>query len=162
MGKGACISCHSGPALTDGKSHALAVPQAGANVPPTDLGRFHDVPALLASPLNVNGPFSDDTTTTRLTGLAQNDAQKGQFVRPACAASPAPVRTCTPARSPRSPKWSPTTTRGADPGDAGIVKDPLFRPLALQGTEGADLVRFLESLSGDTMTAPLLQDTHKP
>jgi cytochrome c peroxidase len=51
---------------------------------------------------------------------------------------------------------------GADPGDAGIVKDPLFRPLALQGTEGADLVRFLESLSGDTMTAPLLQDTHKP
>jgi cytochrome c peroxidase len=163
VGKGACVSCHSGPAFTDGKFHALAVPQVGANVAATDLGRNQDVPALLASPFNVNGPYSDDTTTTKLTGLAQTDAQKGQFRTPGLRGV---ARTGPYMHTGAFPTLAEVVAYydkgGADPGDAGIVKDPLFKPLGLQGTEGADLVRFLESLSGEALPANLLRDTHKP
>jgi cytochrome c peroxidase len=163
VGKGACSSCHSGPAFTDGKFHALAVPQAGANVAATDLGRYQDVPALLSSPLNVNGAFSDDTTTAKLTGLAQSDAQKGQFRTPSLRgiARTGPYMH-TGAFATLAEVVAYYDMGGADPGNAGVVKDPLFKPLTLQGTESADLVRFLESLSGDALPAALLQDTHKP
>ena len=56
-GKGQCIACHSGPHFEDGQFHALGVPSP-------DLGRFADVPALLASPFNTNGAFSADVDTT--------------------------------------------------------------------------------------------------
>ena len=41
----------------------------GERVPAMDLGRFTDVPPLLASPMNTIGEFSDDKTTGRLAGL---------------------------------------------------------------------------------------------
>lgn len=51
---------------------------------------------------------------------------------------------------------------GADPGDAGITKDPLFKPLWLQGSTADDLVKFLGALSGEAVSPALLKDTHKP
>lgn len=163
IGKGACVSCHSGPALTDGKFHALGVPQTGAGVPATDLGRFQDVPALLGSAFNVNGAFSDDTNTGKLTGLAQADSQRGQFRTPSLRGV---ARTGPYMHSGQLATLADVVkyydVGGADTGDAGITKDPLFKPLGLQGSTADDLVKFLGALSGEAVAPALLKDTHKP
>lgn len=163
VGKGACVTCHSGPTFSDGKFHALAVPQAGPNAAATDLGRFQDVPGLLSSPFNVNGAYSDNTNTGKLTGLAQDPSQRGQF------------RTPTLRNIAKSGPYMHTghmttledvvtfyAAGGGDPGDAGITKDPLMKPFTVSGTDVADLVAFMKALDGAPITPALLQDTSKP
>ena len=44
VGKGRCVTCHSGPNFSDDSFHNLGVPQTGAHVPATDDGRFANVP----------------------------------------------------------------------------------------------------------------------
>ncbi|MSQ81979.1 MAG: hypothetical protein EXR77_03560 [Myxococcales bacterium] len=78
IGKANCVDCHSGPALSDGKFHALGVPSGFAKKVP-DPGRFKDVPPLLASPFNSNGKYSDNTMTGKLAGLLSDPSQIGQF-----------------------------------------------------------------------------------
>jgi cytochrome c peroxidase len=77
-------SCHSGPHLSDGLFHNLGLAQTGAHVPATDNGRFADITPLVASALNVDGMFSDDRQSGRLTGLTSTppDETKGQFRTP--------------------------------------------------------------------------------
>jgi cytochrome c peroxidase len=162
LGAGGCVSCHSSPTFSDDKVHALAVPQSGPHVPATDLGRFQDVPALLSSPFNVNGNFSDDKTTAKLTGLAQDASQRGQFRTKG-------LRNV--ARSGPFMHTGGTATLAdvitfyaagdGDPGDAGVTKDALLKPFTLQGTDATDLERFLETLNGEAVPAALLQDTSK-
>ena len=157
-----CVQCHSGPTFSDNKFHALVVPQSGAHVPPSDLGRYADVPPLLASPFNTNGAFSDDTTTGRLTGLAPDASQQGQF------------RTKGLRNLPMSGPFMHDGVfatlddviafydqGGGDPGTSGIVKDPLLQPLQLSAQDKADLVAFLGALQGDPVAAPLVVDTSK-
>lgn len=162
VGKGNCVACHSGPTLSDGKFHALGVPQTGPKVPASDLGRYADVPALLTSALNTAGSFSDDTTTGKLTGLAQTDAQKGQFRTPTLrnVALSAPYM-----HSGQHATLAEVVTfyaaGGGEPPDAGFTKDPDVKAFTLAGTDSADLVAFLESLTGDAIPATLVQDTSK-
>lgn len=163
VGKGACVTCHSGPTFSDGKFHALAVPQAGPNAAATDLGRFQDVPGVLGSRYNVNSAYSDNTNTGKLTGLAQDPSQRGQF------------RTPTLRNVAKSGPYMHTghlttledvvtfyAAGGGDPGDAGITKDPLMKPFTVSGTDVADLVAFMKALDGAPITPALLQDTSKP
>jgi cytochrome c peroxidase len=162
LGKGGCIQCHSGPFLSDGKFHALAVPQTGAKVPATDLGRYADVPALLASPFNVNGAFSDDKTTSKLNGLAQDPSQRGEFRTPTLRG--------TALSGPYMHAGQFSTLKevfafyaagGGDPGDAGITKYSSLKPFPLQGSDEADLQALMEALSGDPIPSTLTQDTSK-
>ncbi|MCX5742754.1 MAG: hypothetical protein NT062_09685 [Proteobacteria bacterium] len=157
-----CVACHAGPNFADDDFHALAVPQTGAHVPAVDLGRNQDVPGLLASPFNSNGAYSDDVTTGRLTGLAQDDAQKGQF------------RT----RSLRNSAMSGSFMHagqfatlaevvafydqgGGDVGATGIVKDARMLALGLSTQDKADLVAFLTTLTGAPVDPMLQVDTSK-
>lgn len=162
LGKG-CVTCHSGPGFTDGKFHAIGVGQTGPNVPATDNGRFQDVPALLASAFNTNGAYSDDVNTGKLTGLVQEASQTGQFRTPTLrgVARSAPYMHSGQLAT-LADVMAYYDKGGNDTGDAGIVKDPLMKPLGLQGTAAADLARFLEGLSGGPIAPALLQDTHKP
>jgi len=155
-----CVTCHSGPRFADDEFHAIGVPQTGPRVPAVDTGRFQDVPGLLGSPFNTNGVFSDDVTTGRLTGLAQDASQTGQF------------RT----KSLRNLMSGPFMHSGQlatledvvafyDAGGgtppAGGTKDPRIQPLGLSTQARADLVEFLQTLSGTPVPAPLLTDTSK-
>jgi cytochrome c peroxidase len=160
--KGACISCHSGPHFEDAQFHALAVPQTGPNVPAADLGRFADVPALLASPFNTNGPFSANVNTGKLTGLVQADSQKGQFrtksLRGVAVAGPymhsgqlATLKDVV----------SFYNAGGGDAVDAGEVIDPKIKPLGLSTTEAADLVDFMGTLTGAPLAGALTTNTSK-
>lgn len=160
LGKGGCVTCHSGPNFADDKFHALSVPQAGPHVPAADLGRYTDVVPLLASPFNTDGMFSDDKATGKLAGLAQVVEQKGQF------------RT----KSLRGVELSgPYMHSGqlatlddvigfydAGGGDVlDVVKDPLIKPLGLTAQEKTDLVEFMKALTGAPISAALLQDISK-
>ncbi len=160
LGKGGCVTCHSGPHFADDQFHALGVPQMGNHVPGVDLGRNADVPALLASVFNTAGAFSDDPTTGKLTGLSQVNEQKGQF------------RT----KSLRGVALSSAYMHAGQFAtlddvvafyDAGggmvtdVVTDPLMKPLGLTVQEKTDLVEFMKSLTGAPVPAPLLMDTSK-
>lgn len=162
LGKGKCATCHSGPAFTDDLFHNLGVPQTGPRVPSTDLGRWADVPPLLASPFNVNGAYSDDTGTGKLTGLVQTDAQKGQFRTKSLrnVAGAAPYMHA--GQSATLEDVMKYYARGGDtpPADAG-TKDVRMVPLGLTDGDVADLVAFMKALDGEPIPASLLTDTSK-
>lgn len=163
LGKGQCVGCHSGPHFEDGAFHALGVPQTGPNVPAADLGRFADVPGLLASPFNVDGAYSDKKTTGKLAGLAQVDAQKGQFrtkgLRGVAASGPymhsGQLATL-------ADVVAFYNVGGGDAADAGAVRDPKIKALGLSSEESADLVEFMKTLTGAPVPAALNVNTSKP
>ena len=162
-GKGQCIACHNGPHLEDGDFHALGVPQTSPHATAPDLGRFTDVPLLLASPFNTNGAFSADVSTGKLTGLAPVDAQRGQFrtksLRGVAAAGPymhaGQLATL-------EDVVAFYNMGGGDVADSGIVKDPKLNALALTAQESADLVELLKTLTSAPVPDALNTDTSKP
>lgn len=151
-----CVGCHSGPNFSDDQFHALLAPAV------TDLGRYNDVPALLASAFNVNGAYSDDATTGKLDGLAQAEGQKGQFRTKS-------LRNIAGA-GPYMHSGQLATLEdvidfydqgGGDAETSGITKDSRLMPLGLSGGDKADLVAFLKTLSGAPLPAALVVDTSK-
>ncbi|MBA3397939.1 MAG: hypothetical protein H0T89_35270 [Deltaproteobacteria bacterium] len=156
-----CVRCHSGPNFADDKFHALGVAQTGPRVPAADLGRFQDVPGLLGSPFNSNGNFSDDKLTGRLTNLTQQAAQTGQFRTKSLrnVAQSAPFMHSGQHATLADVVAFYNTGGGTPP--AGITKDPLLQPLALSPQQQADLVAFLETLTGADVSAELVTDTSK-
>lgn len=157
-----CIQCHSGPTFQDGQFHALLVPQTGDHVPAADLGRFTDITAMLASPFSTSGAFSDNTTTGKLTGLAQDASQQGQFrtkgLRNVAGSGPfmhsgqlATLRDVVDFYN----------AGGGDPGTTGIVLDPKLHALGLSNPDEDDLVAFLGALTGQVIDPMLVTDTSK-
>lgn len=161
LGKGGCVGCHSGPNFEDGAFHALGVPQTGPGVPASDLGRWADVPALLASPFNVNGPFSDDTTTKKLDGLAQTDVQKGQFRTKSLRGVSRSGPYMHAGQQATLEEVVAYYVKGGDDPPAGITKDPAMKPLVFGATDAADLVAFMKTLNGVPVPAALGADTSK-
>ncbi len=157
----ACAPCHAGPSFTDGRFHALGVAQTGTGVPAADLGRYQDLPALLASPFNSDGPWSDDRTTGRLTGLAQADLQRGAFRTPILRN----VATSGPYMHSGQLATLEDVVAFYDAGGgevaAGVTKDPLLRPLGLTAAQRADLVALLRTFTGEPVAAARLADTSK-
>jgi len=156
-----CASCHSGPNLADDEFHALGVPQTGTGVPAADLGRFQDVPALLASPFNSDGIYSDDRTTGRLAGLVQDDAQRGRFRTKSLrgVATSAPYMHA--GQLATLADVVAFYSAGGGPVADGVVKDPLVQPLDLTADEQHDLVDLLATFTGDPVPAMRLADTSK-
>ncbi len=169
IGKGACQTCHSGPNFSDDKFYALGLPQTGPHVPATDNGRFADVPALLASPFNSDGAYSDDKTTKRLTGLvADATTQTGKFRTKSLrgVAQTAPYMhagqhaSLTAAVTWYTTVGKPTGDAGAsDTADGATTTD--VTAVDLSTAEIADLVDFLGSLTGDPVPTALTTDTAK-
>jgi cytochrome c peroxidase len=156
-----CVTCHSGPAFTDNKFHALGVPQTGPNVSATDSGHYADVAALLASTLNSNGPFSDDTHTHRLDGLVQDVSETGQFRTKSLrnVATSAPYMHAGQLATLADVITFYDAGGGTPP--TGVTKDPLIVPLGLSTQDQADLVEFLNTLTGQPIPASLEIDTSR-
>jgi cytochrome c peroxidase len=157
----ACASCHAGPNLADDQFHALGVEQTGAGVPPVDLGRHQDVPALLVSPFNSDGAYSDDTTTGRLTGLVQADAQKGTFRTKSLrgVATSAPYMHAGQLAT-LEDVVAFYSVGGGEVAD-GVVKDPLIVRLDLTAEEQIELVDLLRTFTGEGVPAARLADISK-
>jgi cytochrome c peroxidase len=163
IGKGDCATCHAGPNFSDDKFHALLVPQTGAKVPPSDLGRHQDLPGLLGSPWNVDGTFSDDKTTGKLTGLVLTESMKGQFRTKSLRGVGASGPYMHSGQFATLEEVVDYYKKGGDdaPADSGIVKSPLMSPVAFTGTEAADLVAFMKTLTGESIPSGLLMNTAK-
>ena len=122
VGKGMCIECHRGPALSDFLYHDTGVEQIGAHVPTTDVGRGaitknpDDTGAFLTSPLRQiaeTGPYMHDGSLGSL-------AEVIEFYRHGGAAS----------------------------GYSGD-KDPRMVPSEMTDDDANDLEAFLRTLTGD-------------
>jgi cytochrome c peroxidase len=157
-----CVGCHSGPNFSDDQFHALVAPDANPSAP--DMGRFTDVGLLLgaANIFSVTGAFSDDTNTGKLTGLAQDNAQKGQFRTKSLRniAESAPYM--------HSGQLATLDAvidfydqGGGDPGASGITKDTRMMPLGLSAGDKADLVELMKSLSGEAPPVAVVVDISK-
>jgi cytochrome c peroxidase len=128
-----------------------------------DLGRFADIPPLLASPFNSAGAFSDDPGAGRLAGLTATvpDSAKGQFRTPS-------LRNVAVTAPYMHAGQLQTLEQVVDYYDGGGQlptagsKDPLMKPLGLSPQEKAALVSFLKTLTGAPIAAALLQDTSAP
>jgi cytochrome c peroxidase len=151
-----CLGCHSGPNFSDDDFHALA------SAPVTDMGRFADLTPLLTSAANVNGPLSDDVNTHKLDGLAAVDAMKGQFrtksLRNVAGSGPF-MHGGTLATLDAVIDFY--AMGGGDVGTSGVIKDTKMTPFVLTAGEKADLVAFLESLTGEALPAASIVDTSK-
>ncbi|MDQ3032288.1 MAG: hypothetical protein M3Y87_07725 [Myxococcota bacterium] len=158
MGSGRCVSCHSGPAFSDGEFHNIAVPQSGEHVPASDDGRFKDIPGLLGSPFNAAGVFSDDPAAgmARLAGLTNPAAEsmRGAFRTPT-------LRDLT-FTGPYMHSGQMATLEDVitfyDTADAVPVsgtRDSLMLPLGLTEQEQTDLLAFLDTLTSDEVPVAL-------
>lgn len=77
-----CITCHHGPAATDGAFHAIRMP-SHADGGPGDRGRIDGAAKLLASPFRRDGAFSDDKSAgAELATLVVGDEMLGQMKTP--------------------------------------------------------------------------------
>jgi cytochrome c peroxidase len=165
IGKAACVACHSGPFFSDNKFHVTGVPQnlGGPNAPAVDTGRYSAVPVTLAYTWNTNSPYSDDTMTGKLTGLAQTTSETGQF-RTKDLRQVAEVGPYMHAGqfATLAAVLDFYNKGGGDPGTYSGTKDPLIVPLNLTSDEQAAIIAFLQTLTGDPIPANLTQDTSSP
>lgn len=150
VGKAFCVQCHAGAIFSDNKFHNLGVPQTGPNVPDTDTGRIDELPKAMANPYNGTSEFSDakDVGQKKFEGLEATEADRGAFrtknLRNVALSGPyyhdGSYATLA--------EVVDFYDRGG--GDANFVgtKDVKLKPLHLTDQEKADLVAFLESLTG--------------
>lgn len=156
-----CTSCHAGPHMTDDDFHVLGVPQTGSGVPASDLGRYQDIPALLASPLNTDGPYSDNRDTGKLAGLMQTDSQKGAFRTRSLRGIAASAPYMHAGQLATLADVVAFYNAGGGPVAEGMTKDPLMQPLNLTAQQQVDLVAFLETLTGEPVDPLRLVDISK-
>lgn len=162
IGKAACSECHSGPTFSDELFHVTGVPQIGDHVPEADDGRFGAIDVYLGWDFNTAGKYNDDPSINRTTGVTKDAKLTGAFRSKG-------LRNIAMTGPYMHTGHMTTLTEvvefynegGATTGFAG-TKDTLMKPLNLSSSEVADIVAFLEALTGDPVPASLLEDTAGP
>jgi cytochrome c peroxidase len=147
VGKAGCVTCHSGPFMSDQQFHNVGlVPSIVQQdfVDSDDEGQATGLPQLLASPLNSVGIYSDGTDG-RIPSTV-TPAMDGAFLTP--------MLRCVAMR----PTFMHTGQIGtladvvaffAQGGDSsGFPGTSELQPLSLSAQDQSDLVAFLESLTG--------------
>jgi cytochrome c peroxidase len=161
IGKGGCVSCHSGPNFTNGEFFATGLSKFQPLGEP-DAGRHDGIKQLLDSRYNLLGKYNDDATrmsASHTRALTQERATFGEF------------------KVPSLRNLALSHPYGRDGGVESLMdvvrhysdRDPIRMhakdgkpavPLKLTAAEQNDLLVFLESLS--TFTNPWRPDDHGP
>ena len=147
IGRGACNTCHAGPAFTNGEFHDTGIPffiEPGR----VDAGRHEGIKKLLASGYNLLGKYNDDprrATATSTTHVALEHRNFGEFKTPS-------LRNLA-LTAPYMHNGRLATLRDVVDHYSTISPDRLhsdgeaiLKPLQLSAEEARDLVAFLESL----------------
>ena len=156
-GKAGCIQCHDGFMLSDSQPHALGVP-----VNP-DLFEVKRYTTLRSQQMFLGTPnYMNLKADPGFFAVEKNPKFIGTFVTPSLreVAKTAPYM-----HNGMLPTLEAVVDFYNDGGGEAVNKDPLIRPLGLNGAEKADLVEFLESLSGDDLgyrTADFTDDRRPP
>jgi cytochrome c peroxidase len=156
VGKGACVSCHSGPYFSDQKFHDVGLEPKPVGVVFADLsdtGASGGVAAAIADPLNSRGIYSDGddgrlpaTVSAQLDGSFKTPMLRCVNMRPSFMHT-AQIRTLA--------QTVDFFNRGGDgPGIGGVNE---LQPLGLTTAEEQDLVNFLEALTGPGPDSSLAQ-----
>jgi cytochrome c peroxidase len=160
IGRGECVLCHSGPNFSDGEFHDVGIALGkGMRIDP---GRYAGVRALLADPFNRAGMFSDcSNPLAPVRFLHLQSDQLAQFKTPTLrdVAGSAPYMHDGRFGSLDAVVRFYSTRAGATPFGHPVN---LLRPLDLSESEVADLVAFLESLSGRPLARSLTERLDVP
>jgi cytochrome c peroxidase len=157
VGRAGCHNCHAGPNFTDGEFHDTGL--AAGPGEPMDGGRAEAVAALTADPFNTIGTFADGDRSDpqrAVRFLSPRPEQRGQFKTPTLreVAHTAPYMHDGRFATLVDVVSHYSTLEGAR--FTGHHRESLLRPLLLDESEAADLVAFLESLSGEPLAAELV------
>ncbi len=157
-GRANCRSCHSGPAFTDGEFHNIGIPPL-AGGKSEDPARYAGIELLRADPFNSQGEFSDARAgedALRLETLERTPQAFGEYRTPSLrnVALTAPYMHEGQLKSLADVVRFYSTLEGAT--QVGHHQEQVLQPLNLSSDEAADLVAFLESLTGTpSPNAPL-------
>ena len=154
VGKGRCVTCHSGPFFSDLAFHNVGMRAervAVAFLNAADPGASVGFAKVLADPLNSRGEFSDGDDGRLPEGVP--DAMAGAFRTPSlrCASRPSYMHT---GQMRTLAQVIAFFDRGGDPG--GYPGTSEIAPLHLTERERADLEAFLGTLTGPGPAPELL------
>jgi cytochrome c peroxidase len=148
VGKGACDTCHTGPAFTNGEFHDTGIPffvRPGE----VDPGRYGGIKKVVSDRMNLLGPYNDDPKHSTATGTQHVSLEQrnfGEFKVPS-------LRNLE-SSMPYMHNGSLATLRDVVKHYSEISPDRLhsdgeaiLKPLHLTDGETADLVAFLQTLS---------------
>jgi cytochrome c peroxidase len=154
-GSGRCSTCHFGPNFSNGEFDDSGVPFF-AETGRVDSGRHGGIVALKASPFNLLGAYSDDAagvSAMRTRHVQQLHRNWGEFRVP----SLRNVADTAPYMHDGSLRTLDAVVRHYSEIDVerlhGSDNERLLRPLRLTSQEKADLVAFLQTLSGEIVAA---------
>jgi cytochrome c peroxidase len=148
VGKGACDTCHAGPAFTNGEFHDTGIPYF-VRPGEVDPGRHGGIKKLLADRMNLLGPYNDDPQRSTATGTRHVSLEHrnfGEFKVPS-------LRNLE-SSMPYMHNGGLATLRDVVKHYSEISPDRLhsdgeaiLKPLHLSDGETADLIAFLQTLS---------------
>jgi len=155
-GKGRCSACHFGPNFTNGEFDDVGVPHF-AEPGRVDQGRYGGIAALRSSPFNLLGAYSDDAAKASAVPTRHVEAQHrnwGEFRVPSLRNV---ARTAPYMHNGSLPTLEAVVRHYSEVDVERLHADDgarLVGPLRLEPAEIADLVSFLETLSGGISAAP--------
>jgi cytochrome c peroxidase len=161
VGSANCELCHSGPTFSDGQFHNLGLPVLPGQAP--DTGRSAGIRLLTANPFNGAGPFSDHRTgpsRDRIAYLPSPASQLGAFKTPGLrnVALTAPYmhdgRFATLAQVLDFYSEGKSASHGQL---IGVREETADLVPSLNAAQKADLIAFLNTLSGDPLPRNLTQ-----
>ena len=157
VGRGQCRTCHSGPNFTDGEFHDIGVPPGSGLA--IDAGRADGVTRLRSDEFQAGGAFSDDRQgdAARSTAFLDPGAPAtGQVKTPTLrnVALTAPYMHQGQLATLGDVLRYYSTLEGRTP--PGPHDEKILVPLHLDEGETADLIAFLESLTGVPLPGDLL------
>lgn len=154
VGKANCVSCHSGPFLSDHKFHDVGLRPAQVSVVFTDLddhGAWPGLTAALADPLNVRGKYSDGDDGRLVQPTSDLD---GAFKTPALRCVSLRLSFMHTAQLGSLAEVVAFFDQGGSTG--GYPGKSELQPLGLSDRDKSDLVAFLKALDGPGPAASLL------
>jgi cytochrome c peroxidase len=163
VGRGQCRTCHVGPNFTDGEFHDIGVPPAAGLE--KDTGRADGVTRLRNDEFQAGGAFSDDRQGEAARSTAFLDASApsaGRIKTPSLrnVALTAPYMHQGQLATLRDVLRYYSTLEGRTP--PGLHDEKILVPLHLTEQETADLIAFLESLTGAPLPSDLLRRPASP
>lgn len=163
LGKGNCIDCHSGPALSDTEFHNLGMAAASWS-DDGDLGRYAGIEVVQRDTFNAMGPYSDapeDDASQEIEFIAQLDENRGAFKTPTLRN----VARTAPYMHDGQFETLEAVVRfysELDHQPSVGTRDASLERLDLTDQEVADLVSFLEALDGEPIDSSLTRAPDSP
>jgi len=164
VGRAGCNECHNGPAFSDFKFHNVGVPQAGVAAK-KDFGFIASGAFQPTYPFNANSEFSDDPAYGELMASEITQPIKTEDLPLLCGSEPVPG--CGAFKTARlrsvgltapymhtgdfASLWDVVSFYNSAAGSDNYVgtREAAIQPLYLDDDELADLVAFLQSLTGE-------------